>query len=128
MPSRRFVLLLLAVLLLIPAPIPPAAAQTPSRTTAYDMLAALNAWRLEQNLWPLRPNPTLERWPGSSSITAGPAQPARRDLLHDGLTGEKPRDRALWAPYNWPYYTIPARVSLEEITVAQRTVERGITW
>lgn len=129
MPSRRFVLLLLAVLLLIPAPIPPAAAQTQSRTTAYDMLAALNAWRLEQNLWPLRPNPTLEAlaWLQLDYLLAQPNLPAR-ELLHDGLTGEKPRDRALWAPYNWPYYTIPARVSLEEITVAQRTVERGITW
>ncbi len=127
--SRRIVVLLLVVLLLIPSAPPPVLAQTQSRTTAYDMLAALNAWRLEQGLWPLRPNPTLEAlaWLQLDYLLAQPSLPAR-ELLHDGLTGEKPHDRALWPPYNWPYYTIPARVSLEEITVAQRTVERGITW
>ncbi|MBN2471014.1 MAG: hypothetical protein JXN59_09840, partial [Anaerolineae bacterium] len=48
--------------------------------------------------------------------------------IHDGILGEGVRDRGLWAPFNWPYYDIPDRINLVEITVAQRTIGQGITW
>ena len=103
------------------------AAQGPAQPTAFDMLAALNEWRLEENLAPFRPNPTLE----ALAMLQARYLLAQDDIppnIHDGITGERPRQRARWDPYNWPYYDIPARLNLEEISVAQHTVEEGIDW
>ena len=130
---RRWVrvLPLLALLAALCAPLVPSAAQstTPSQPTAFDMLAAMNAWRLREGLWPFKPNPTLEALASLQAdyLLAKPNLPPST-YIHDGITGDKPRQRALWDPYDWPYYYIPARTSLEEITVAQHTVEDGINW
>lgn len=126
--QRYLPLLLLLALLsgLIGAPI--AAAQG-SRVppTAASMLAALNQWRLDQGLAPFRPNPTLEAlaWLQVNYLLSQPDFPSN---LHDGILGEKPRERARWPQFDWPHYNIPARVSLEEITVAAVSVPAGITW
>ncbi len=95
--------------------------------TAANMLAAMNQWRLDQNLAPFRPNPTLEAlaWMQVNYLLSQPDIPSN---LHDGILGEKPRERARWPQFDWPYYQIPARVSLEEITVAAASIPAGITW
>jgi uncharacterized protein YkwD len=131
---RRWVrvLLLLTLLVALSAPFVPSAAQsttTSSQPTAFDMLAAMNAWRLREGLWPFKPNPTLQAlaWLQARYLLSKPNLPPE-EYIHDGITGDKPRQRAEWDPYDWPYYYIPQRVSLEEITVAQHTVEAGITW
>ncbi len=108
----------------VPAPVQ---AQTSSGPTAFDMLAALNEWRLQEGLAPFRPNPTLTAL-ASFQLQYLLLQDHLPDRLHDGVTAEGPRVRALWYPYQWPYYRIPSRVSLEEIIVAQHTVQQGINW
>jgi hypothetical protein len=127
---RRYLLVSLTVLILLNGmPLQPAAAQgTPvHQPTAFEMFAAMNAWRLEQNLAPFRYNATLEAlaWLQLEHVLALPDIPSN---IHDGILGEGPRDRALWEPNAWPYYDIPARLDLVEIIVAQKTVQQGIDW
>ncbi len=128
---RRLSRILVCVLLSILAgfALSTARAQGPQahQPTALDMLAALNAWRLEENLAPFRPNRTLE---ALAMLQARYllAQPDIPENLHDGITGERPRVRALWPPFSWPYYDIQERINLTEIIVAQHTVEEGIEW
>jgi len=126
--QRCLPLLLLIALLGGLAGAPPASAQG-SRVPppAAGMLAAMNQWRLNEGLAPFRPNPTLEAlaWLQVNYLLSQPDIPTN---LHDGILGEKPRDRARWPQFNWPYYQIPARVSLEEITVAAASIPAGIAW
>ncbi|GAB4574549.1 MAG: hypothetical protein Kow0077_21690 [Anaerolineae bacterium] len=100
---------------------------SPKPQTAEGMFAALNEWRLSENLAPFKYNETLEAlaWLQLQYILAKPDIPRN---IHDGILGEGIRDRALWAPFNWPYYDIPQRINVVEISVAQRTIAQGITW
>ncbi len=127
--SRRASLIVLLCVALLAVTIGPAQAQgaRPSAPTAAGMLAALNEWRLSEGLAPLKPNPTLEAlaYLQLQYILALPNIPTN---MHDGILGEGVRDRGLWAPFSWPYYDVPDRINLVEITVAQRTIQQGITW
>ncbi|MEO0563290.1 MAG: CAP domain-containing protein, partial [Chloroflexota bacterium] len=95
--------------------------------TAEAMSAALNQWRLDEGLAPLHYNPTLEAL-ARVQIEYLLTLPNIPKNLHDGMLSEGVRERALWEPYAWPYYGIPERVSMEEITVAQKTIAQGIDW
>lgn len=131
--ARRGLLLLLVILPLVGVflltAVPPLIAQENDQTLADDMFAALNEWRLEQNLAPFQYNPTLEALAMLQlrHVLALPNIPPS-DYIHDGILGEGPRDRGLWPPYSWPHYDNPARVNLVEIIVAQPTVAKGIVW
>lgn len=124
---RSRIIGLVFALWLIMVQLPVITSQEERQPTAFEMLAALNEWRLEQGLWPFRPNPTLETlaWLQAEYLVALPNIPPN---IHDGILGEGPRDRAVWEPFSWPYYGIPERISLVEIAVAQHTVEDGIDW
>lgn len=125
--SRIFAMLTIGLLIVMAGSLPFVTAQDSEQPTAFDMLAALNEWRLEEGLSPLRYNPTLEAlaWLQAEYLLSLPNLP---ENIHDGILGEGPRERALWEPYNWPYYGIESRINLVEITVAQRTVAQGIDW
>jgi hypothetical protein len=124
----RAAVLTLLVLVFCGLALLPVEAQAPQeQPTAFEMFGALNEWRLEQNLAPFRYNATLEAlaWFQLEHILALPDIPPN---IHDGILQEGPRDRALWPPFEWPYYDIPARLNLVEIIVAQKTVQQGIDW
>lgn len=83
-------------------------------TEARWIHAQLNEWRLDLELGPLAYNSTLEamaiaqaeyllslnRWPND---------------LHAGRSGEGPRIRARWEPYNWPTYGAGEQIVIGEI-------------
>lgn len=118
---------MLAVLMIGLVPFKPTAAQDSLPTTAEGMAAAINQWRLDEGLWPFQYNPNLEAL-ARVQIEYLLKLPNIPKNLHDGVLDEGPRARAVWDPYVWPYYGIPERISLEEITVAQKTVAQGIDW
>jgi len=92
----------------------PAAAQNRSEPDA--VVAALNAWRLQEGLWPLRPNDTLRAMAEdqASYLLTLAALPEGGDI-HLGRAGETPRDRARGAPYHWPTYNRPEQIAVTEI-------------
>ncbi len=95
----------------------PAAAQSPGeRDAAAAVIAALNAWRLEEDRWPLKPNDTLRAMAHAqaSYLLTLPTLPEGGDI-HLGREGERPQERARRAPYNWPSYNRPEQIALTEI-------------
>ncbi len=107
--------------------LPSVSAQGNLPPTADAMEAALNEWRLSEGLAPFKRNPSLEAL-ARVQVEYLLKQPNIPQNIHEGVLEEGPRTRALWEPYDWPYYGITARTSLEEITVAQKTVAQGIEW
>ncbi|GIL08589.1 MAG: hypothetical protein BroJett033_1000 [Chloroflexota bacterium] len=102
--SRPVVLLALIPLLL--AAVPAQQAQPPTNDrAAQEIIAQVNAWRLEQGLWPLRPNPTLQALALDQAryLLTLNALPSGSSL-HLGAGGTTPPQRAVAAPYNWPAY------------------------
>lgn len=104
-----------------------AQSSTSTQPTAEGMFAALNEWRLSQNLAPFAYNPTLEAL-AHLQLQYLLTKPNIPKNIHDGILGEGIRDRALWEPFDWPYYDIPERINVVEISVAQRSIRQGIVW
>lgn len=124
---RRLLLTLALAALLVPfAPAPHAAAQQQT-DAAQAVIAGLNAWRMSLGLTPLKPNPTLEALAllQADYLISLPDLP---DNLHAGRTGESVRDRAQWAPYNWPGYGRPDQVAVEEIAQIGPSPDYAIEW
>jgi len=82
---------------------------------ALALVAAINEWRIEEGLWPLRVNNTLmemaqdqvEYLDGLSALPQGGA-------MHVGSNGETPQTRALYPQYEWPFYGTSNRVAIGE--------------
>ena len=75
---------------------------------AREMLALVNEWRMQETLWPLQTNPTLE---AMAIAQASYILPRLADLpdhdesaFHMDANGQNPRERAANSPYNWPSY------------------------
>jgi len=125
--TRRFLWIFSVLLMISLLPSPGVRAQESLPPTAEAMSAALNQWRLDVGLSPLQYNQRLEAL-ARVQIEYLMTLPNIPKNLHDGMEGEGPRLRAIWDPYTWPDYGNPERVSLEEITVAQKSVAQGIEW
>jgi uncharacterized protein YkwD len=86
-------------------------AQTPVQNdvaAAREILALVNEWRMQEALWPLQTNPTLE---AMAIAQASYILPRLADLpdhdesaFHMDANGQNPRERAANSPYNWPSY------------------------
>ncbi len=86
-------------------------AQTPVQNdvaAAHKILALVNEWRLQEALWPLQINPTLE---AMAIAQASYILPKIADIpdhdesaYHMDVSGRNPRARAAESPYNWPSY------------------------
>lgn len=123
----RLLKLLLVVLLSAAALIPaPAGAQSPV-DPARTLIAALNAWRLEADRWPLRPNATLTRMAQDQANYLASLKETPDDL-HAGRRGESPRQRAAAAPYSWPTYGPAEQIAIGEIAYIGRTPAAAIAW
>lgn len=79
-----------------------------------EVLTLLNDWRIEQGLWPLRVNATLQKMALEQAeyLLSLPDMPDGSEL-HKGRTGESPLQRALL--YNWPTYGLPDQIAIGEI-------------
>lgn len=104
-------LLLIAVAVLALAIPKPGRAQDDVQAEA--IIARLNAWRMSEDVWPLKPNDTLEALALEQAhfITSLPELP---DDLHIDSRGLNPRERALLTPYSWPHYQLPTQIAIGE--------------
>jgi uncharacterized protein YkwD len=114
-----FLLLLLIMLGIAPAP-QPAVAQN-DLAAGQAIVQAINGWRLELDLWPLRENATLERmaYDQASYILSLPAIPAG-GAIHAGATGAGPMERAHFPQYDWPAYGRSDNTAIGEIAYVGR--------
>jgi len=78
---------------------------------AQEIIEELNAWRIEEGLWPLKPNAILTQM-AIDQATYVLSQPSFPNDIHLDADGESPRERAL--DYNWPYYTLPGQIAIGE--------------
>jgi len=120
-------LLMISALLLIALSTLPAPAGAQDSREAGRVIAALNAWRLEQDLWPLRLNDTLRALAeDQASYLLSLAALPEGGEIHRGRSGELPPVRARRAPYNWPAYNRPEQIALTEIAYDGRTVSAAL--
>ncbi len=102
--ARLLVLIASALICLLFIAPQPAAAQEDD-AAAQEILAMLNGWRIDQNLWPLRENATLDRmaYDQASYILSLPSIPSEGDI-HLDARGEGPALRARLPKYDWTPY------------------------
>lgn len=89
-------------------------------TPSYDpfalaLVAAVNEWRIEEGLWPLRINDTLmEMGQDHAEYLIGLASLPQGGAMHVGANGETPQTRALYPQYEWQFYGTSNRVAIGE--------------
>ncbi|MBI1259118.1 MAG: hypothetical protein GC204_16740 [Chloroflexi bacterium] len=83
---------------------------------AQDIIKTINNWRIEQGLWPLRENETLDRmaYDQASYVLSLPKTP-EEGAIHIGKYGEMPPARAHLPQYNWPAYGAAQNTAVGEI-------------
>ena len=117
--SRRFLLLLVlcisATSQLFSSPAI-ARAQQNDDNAANQVLGLLNAWRIEQNLWPLKVNPVFQMMALNQARYVAPKLATIQDEsdYHRDAQGNMPQQRAAQAPYNWPHYRNPSQIEVGE--------------
>jgi len=107
--------------------LPSTAAAQQQEQVAADTIAAINAWRIEQGTWPVKPNPTLE----ALALLQAEYLLTLDDIpsgnpIHEGRQGEGVRERALWSPYNWPTYGRVDRIAVVEIAYVGQKVDNAL--
>ena len=120
---RRLGLIIVVVMMLV-AQLPAVHARQ-SDDLKTEMIAALNAWRLDQGLWPFKPNAQLDALAmmQASYLSTLASLP---DNIHQGPTGDGPKDRARNA--GWPVYGRAEQIAEEEVAYAGHNVDAAITW
>jgi uncharacterized protein YkwD len=105
----------------------PAVSARQQDQVALDTIAAINAWRIQKDLWPFKRNATLDALAllQANYLLTLPDLPEEGNI-HIGPHGEGPKDRAIAAPYNWPTYGRPDQVAEEEIAYAGANVKAAI--
>jgi uncharacterized protein YkwD len=91
-------------------------AQVPNTDSeAVNIVAAINQWRIDQGLWPLKQNSILTQMAvdHANFLLSLPTMPEGGNL-HFGRKGETPRQRAVAAPYNWPSYSNKDQAAIGE--------------
>lgn len=93
----------------------PAAAQEQQPEAARAIVTALNTWRISNNLWPLKVNPTLEQMAVDQAayLLTLPEMPDG-SAIHVGRNGESPQYRARIG-YGWEDYGDASRTAITEI-------------
>ncbi len=91
-------------------------------TAGQALVQAINGWRLEQDLWPLRENATLERMAVDQAnyILSLPSIP-EGGAIHAGATGAGPMERSRFPQYNWPAYGRADYTAIGEIAYVGRS-------
>jgi uncharacterized protein YkwD len=127
---RRVSLFALILIITITASVgvrAPVASAQQQEQVALDTIAAINAWRIQKDLWPFKRNATLDALAllQANYLLTLPDLPEEGNI-HIGPHGEGPKDRAIAAPYNWPTYGRPDQVAEEEIAYAGANVKAAI--
>ncbi len=117
--ARRFRVLFavfaacLSLLLLLSQPRQRVMAQ--QTQVSLEVVGLLNEWRVEQGLWPLKVNPTLESLALlQAQYIASLAEAPEGGDIHLNAKGQGPAQRALLQPYAWPSYGRSDRTAVGE--------------
>jgi uncharacterized protein YkwD len=111
-----WVLFLVAIVPLLVAAAPAQQSPpVPNERAALELIAQVNAWRMEQGLWPLRLNPTLQALALAQAryLLAQNPMPRSSDM-HIGPNNTSPAERAAADPFFWPPYGTIDRVAIGE--------------
>ncbi len=113
MAARRAFLLLIAVISLFPRT--PTDAQSDAETAAREIVAQINAYRLDHDEQPLAVNTRLEAMARDQAlyVTSLPDLPEGSDM-HIDRRGQSPRERALNDPYDWETYGSDEQIVIGE--------------
>lgn len=129
--SRRWFwgILFVAMLVVLLSVLSSTASAAQQARLAEETIAAINAWRMQQGRWPLRPNATLQELAlfQAQYVASLPSVPDGV-AVHVGRRGEGPKERALWSPFDWPTYGRPDRIALEEIAFAGRSLDGAMNF
>lgn len=124
---RRIFMVGLVLIVLLGGAIPARAQQQPP--VVPELIAALNAWRIEHGVWPLKPNATLDELALAQAeyLLTLPDLPDG-GAIHDDASGGGPKDRARQAPFDWPTYGRPDQIALDEIAYVGRNVDAALAF
>lgn len=105
--KRRFLTIFAGLIVLGVAALGLSLASAQPVDPTLEVLELLNGWRIQQGLWPLKPNDTLQQLALAQAeyLLSLPDMPDGGEL-HKGRNGEMPPQRAILAPYNWPTYGV----------------------
>jgi hypothetical protein len=94
---------------------------------ALEVIARLNTWRVSEELWPLKPNETLEELAHAQAehLLSQSVIPSGSEM-HLGPGGESPVDRALAA--DWASYHSDVQTAIIEIAARFAEPEDAINW
>jgi uncharacterized protein YkwD len=92
---------------------------------ALSVIAVINEWRIEHDLWPLQPNPMLTDLALAQASFVASMETLPGDL-HADPNGENPRDRA--TAYGWPSYGKAERVIIGENAYVGGSADEAIAW
>ncbi len=94
---------------------PEETAATPAEV-ALQVLGLVNQWRTDEGLWPFKENALLDQMASDQANYIATHLDGIRDELdyHKDPQGRMPRERAVAAPYSWPFFGIAARVVVGE--------------
>lgn len=91
-----------------------------------EMLGRLNAWRLSENLAPLKRNATLDALAYMQAAYVSTLRPYPDGVqIHRGRINDLPKERARWESFQWPTYGTSAQIAIEEIA-AIRNLDSSI--
>lgn len=124
---RCLLLFVVIALVLASAGGPPSASAQQQEDVANDVIARLNAWRIEADLWPFQPNDTLT----AMALDQATYLASLRDFPddpHAGRNGENPMQRASAEPYEWPVYGRDDRVAIGEVAYTGRNAAAAIQY
>ena len=108
--------LLLALVLCLLILAVPAVAQDPESddAQAYEIIARLNQWRMDEGIWPLQVNNTLMQLAYLQAAYVWEQEITGSTDWHTGRQGENPRERSQFDPYNWPHYNNSLQIAVGE--------------
>src|SRR5215831_14604247 len=99
-------ILLISMLVFMAIAPQPVAVDPPATDPATQVLALLNDWRIQQGLWPLKVNPTLQAMAEAQAqyVVANMGSINVESDYHLDALKQMPAQRAIRAPYLWPTY------------------------
>lgn len=112
-----------------PLPVIEVSVSLPYDINIMNMVGALNEWRLEQGLWPVKINDTLNAMALEQAeyVISLSSIPAGSDI-HLGPGGETLFSRAARPEYNWPSYSSKNRITIAEIAYVGASINSAINF
>ncbi len=115
-PGRWSVLTFLIGLVIVMSSVVSAQDIQSDRAVALEVIAEINEWRMNEGLWPLKTNDTLEEMAFSQAeyLVTETNIPSQGGDFHQGPGGEYPIERSQFPQFDWPGYNNPQQILIGE--------------